>query len=32
MLDPYFNKVHPLKAFAKQIFWWFSEGRLVANP
>jgi glycosyltransferase involved in cell wall biosynthesis len=31
MLDPYFNRVHPLKAFAKQILWWFSEGRLVAN-
>jgi glycosyltransferase involved in cell wall biosynthesis len=31
MLDPYFNKVHPLKAVAKQFLWWFSEGRLIAN-
>jgi glycosyltransferase involved in cell wall biosynthesis len=31
MLDPYFNKVNPLKGAAKQILWWFSEGRLVAN-
>lgn len=31
MLDPYFNKIQPLKAFAKQILWWFSEGRLLAN-
>ena len=31
MLDPYFNKVLPLKALAKQILWWFSEGHLVAN-
>jgi Glycosyl transferase 4-like domain len=30
MLDPYFNKVHRLKAFAKQVLWWFSEG-LLAN-
>lgn len=31
MLDPYFNRVHPLKSLAKQILWWFSEGRLIAN-
>jgi Glycosyl transferase 4-like domain len=31
MLDPYFNKVQPLKGAAKQILWWFSEGRLIAN-
>ena len=31
MLDPYFNKAHPLKALAKQVFWWFSEGRLIAD-
>lgn len=31
MLDPYFNRTHPVKAFAKQIMWWFGEGRLVAN-
>lgn len=31
MLDPYFNRAHPLKAAVKQVFWWFSEGRLVAN-
>lgn len=31
MLDPYFNQVQPLKAFAKQILWWFSEGRLIAH-
>jgi glycosyltransferase involved in cell wall biosynthesis len=31
MLDPYFNKIQPLKASAKQILWWFSEGRLLAN-
>jgi glycosyltransferase involved in cell wall biosynthesis len=31
MLDPYFNRVQPIKACAKQILWWFSEGRLLAN-
>ena len=31
MLDPYFNKIQPLKAAAKQILWWFSEGRLIAH-
>ncbi|WP_036257708.1 glycosyltransferase [Methylocapsa aurea] len=31
MLDPYFNKINPVKAIAKQILWWFSEGRLIAN-
>ena len=31
MLDPYFNRANPLKAIAKQISWWFSEGRLIAN-
>lgn len=31
MLDPYFNKINPLKALAKQILWWFSEGRLIAG-
>ncbi|HET6375403.1 MAG TPA: glycosyltransferase, partial [Methylocella sp.] len=31
MLDPYFNRVHPLKSLAKQILWWFSEGKLIAN-
>lgn len=31
MLDPYFNKAYPLKSLAKQVFWWFSEGRLLEN-
>jgi glycosyltransferase involved in cell wall biosynthesis len=31
MLDPYFNKAFPIKAAAKQLLWWFSEGRLVNN-
>ncbi len=31
MLDPYFNKAFPVKAAAKQLLWWFSEGRLVNN-
>jgi glycosyltransferase involved in cell wall biosynthesis len=31
MLDPYFNKINPIKGLAKQILWWFSEGRLLAN-
>lgn len=29
MLDPYFNKVNPIKALAKQVLWWFSEGCLI---
>ncbi len=31
MLDPYFNKAFPIKAAAKQLLWWCSEGRLVNN-
>ncbi len=31
MLDPYFNKAFPIKAAAKQLLWWYSEGRLVNN-
>jgi glycosyltransferase involved in cell wall biosynthesis len=31
MLDPYFNRVSPVKAAAKQLLWWFSEGRLINN-
>ncbi len=31
MLDPYFNTIQPVKRFAKQALWWFSEGRLIAN-
>jgi glycosyltransferase involved in cell wall biosynthesis len=31
MLDPYFNKLDPLKAMAKQLVWWFSEGPLIAS-
>jgi glycosyltransferase involved in cell wall biosynthesis len=31
MLDPYFNKLDPLKAMAKQVVWWFSEGPLIAH-
>lgn len=31
MLDPYFNKVQHIKRFAKQVFWWFSEGRLIEH-
>ena len=31
MLDPYFNKAHPFKSIAKQIFWWFSGGPLLAH-
>ncbi|ACK49660.1 glycosyl transferase group 1 [Methylocella silvestris BL2] len=31
MLDPYFNKISPVKAFFKQLLWWASEGRLINN-
>ncbi|PNG25958.1 glycosyltransferase [Methylocella silvestris] len=31
MLDPYFNKISPVKAFFKQLLWWVSEGRLINN-
>lgn len=31
MLDPYFNKLDPLKAMAKQLVWWVCEGRLLAG-
>jgi glycosyltransferase involved in cell wall biosynthesis len=31
MLDPYFNKAHPVKAAAKQIVWWFSGSPLLAK-
>ncbi len=31
MLDPYFTKLDPLKGLAKQVVWWFSEGRLIAG-
>ncbi|WP_245257439.1 glycosyltransferase [Methylocapsa acidiphila] len=31
MLDPYFNKIQPVKRLAKQVLWWFSEGPLIAN-
>jgi glycosyltransferase involved in cell wall biosynthesis len=31
MLDPYFNTVQPVKRYAKQLLWWFSEGPLIAN-
>jgi glycosyltransferase involved in cell wall biosynthesis len=31
MLDPWFRKTYPLKHVAKQIFWWFSEGPLLAH-
>lgn len=31
MLDPYFNKVSPLKAMFKQLLWWISEGHLINN-
>jgi glycosyltransferase involved in cell wall biosynthesis len=28
MLDPYFNRIKPLKALIKQIFWWAADGPL----
>ena len=31
MLDPYFNKMAPIKAIFKQLVWWISDGRLVNN-
>lgn len=31
MLDPWFRREYPLKHLAKQIFWLFSEGRLLAH-
>jgi glycosyltransferase involved in cell wall biosynthesis len=31
MLDPWFRKSYPVKHLAKQLFWWFSEGPLLAN-
>ncbi|HET6377852.1 MAG TPA: glycosyltransferase [Methylocella sp.] len=31
MLDPYFIRTHPVKAAAKQIFWWLADGRLAAH-
>jgi glycosyltransferase involved in cell wall biosynthesis len=31
MLDPWFRKTYPLKHLAKQLFWWFSEGPLLAR-
>jgi glycosyltransferase involved in cell wall biosynthesis len=31
MLDPWFKRYAPLKAMAKQIFWWFCEGPLLRN-
>ena len=31
MLDPWFRRAYPVKHFAKQLFWLFSEGRLLAG-
>lgn len=31
MLDPYFNKIQPIKSRAKQLLWWLSEGPLIAH-
>lgn len=31
MLDPWFQKAYPIKHAAKQMFWWFSEGPLLAH-
>lgn len=31
MLDPWFKATYPVKHLAKQVFWWFSEGPLLAN-
>lgn len=31
MLDPWFRKTYPLKTMLKQLFWWFSEGPLLAG-
>lgn len=31
MLDPWFRKTDPLKTIVKQVFWLFSEGRLLNN-
>jgi glycosyltransferase involved in cell wall biosynthesis len=31
MLDPWFRKAYPFKHLVKQIFWWFSEGRLLRD-
>jgi glycosyltransferase involved in cell wall biosynthesis len=31
MLDPWFHRTYPLKTMLKQVFWWFSEGPLLAG-
>lgn len=31
MMDPWFRKAYPLKHWAKQLFWWVGEGRLLAG-
>lgn len=31
MLDPWFRKAYPVKNLAKQVFWIFSEGKLLNN-
>ncbi len=31
MMDPWFRRTYPLKHIAKQGFWWFNEGRLLAG-
>lgn len=31
MLDPWFRRTYPLKHLVKQLFWWFSEGRLLSD-
>jgi glycosyltransferase involved in cell wall biosynthesis len=31
MLDPWFRRTYPVKTLLKQVFWWFSEGPLLAG-
>jgi glycosyltransferase involved in cell wall biosynthesis len=31
MLDPWFRETYPFKHLVKQVFWWFSEGRLLRD-
>jgi glycosyltransferase involved in cell wall biosynthesis len=31
MLDPWFRKTYPVKHLVKQVFWWYSEGRLLRD-
>ena len=31
MMDPWFRHAYPLKHFAKQVYWWFAEGRVLRD-